>query len=86
MISNNFWAAVGFSLVWGEIYIAATLFHIPFVLIDFNGGIPWQKPARLLAFTAIGVVAAIYFLMRDIGRLKKMRIAKMPNQSTDPTP
>lgn len=64
-VSTNFWASVAFAVMWGSMYIAAKLFHVSFVLLPFNGGIPWEKPARLLGLCILGVVGSVFFYVKD---------------------
>jgi hypothetical protein len=64
-ISSNFWASIGFTFLWGSLYITAKLFHVSFVLLPFNGGIPWQKPARLLGLCILGAGSSLFFYLKD---------------------
>jgi hypothetical protein len=65
VVSDNFWVCAGVSFAFLTGYVAARLCHISFVLIPLNGGITWQKPARLLALSLLLFVAAVFFYLKD---------------------
>jgi|GEM_PF-3406868 hypothetical protein len=65
VVSDNFWVSVGLALACGELYVAAKVLHISFVLLPFNGGITWEKPARLLALSFLGALGAMFFYLKD---------------------
>lgn len=70
-MGTGFCASVGFALLWGATYLMAKLLHISFILLPFNGGIPWQKPGRLLALSLLGVISAIIFYLKYRNKLKE---------------
>jgi hypothetical protein len=70
-MGTGFSASVGFALLWGATYLTAKLFHISFILLPFNGGISWQKPARLLALSLLGVISALFFYIKDRNKPKE---------------
>ena len=58
-------SSFAFTAFWGLAYFEARALHVSFVLLPFNGGIPWYKPARLLALCFFGFVASLFFALKN---------------------
>jgi hypothetical protein len=69
-ISDRYWAAVGYALIFGELYLAARLFHVSFALMPFRTAISWQRSAHLLVQSLLGAIVALVFYFRDRNKTK----------------
>lgn len=59
-IDINFGSSILFSILWLLVYLFAKIFHVSWILVPINGGIPWSKSGFFLFLFFLGVVAAIY--------------------------
>jgi len=82
--STATWIAI--SVLTAFMFAEAILCHVSFVLIDFNGGIPWYRPYRMLVISLAALAVAAFFFVRSLYVSPSKKNTKMPNQSTDPTP
>jgi len=51
--------------MFGLFDLCAKLFHVSFVIIPFNGGIPWDSSRRLTILFLLGVISTIYFYLKS---------------------
>lgn len=64
-MSVNLASSLAFSGMMLLFYLCAKFFHISFLLIPVNGGIPWSKPNGFLLMLFLGLIAAVVFCIND---------------------
>jgi hypothetical protein len=64
-LAVNFGSWVGFTILFGLFYLCARFFHVSWVIIPINGGIPWDKSGRLAFMFFVGVVCSIYTFIKN---------------------